>query len=93
MKISEELISEALQLPYPHEAIHVPFHLSEADKKATFMNMQGQAMTFKDLMNPELNLSLTLHSQHFLLGKPQKYTHPQKRVANFMRKAIRYNTI
>lgn len=92
IKISEEMISAALQLPHTDEAIHMPFHLSEAEKNETFMNQPGQALTFKDLRHPELNLSLRLYSQHFALGKPQRYTLPQKRIANFMRKAIQSNT-
>lgn len=88
VQISETLISEALKLPTPKQAFKIPHHLTEQERRETFMVLQGSKETFGDLIRKELDLPLRLYSLHFIMGKPQKYTQPCKRVAGLMMKAI-----
>lgn len=86
--ISEDLISEALHLPKSSAAYKMPYHLREQDRKQLFLQKPGKKETFNELICKELDLPLKLYSQHFVIGKPQKYTQPCKRVAGHMHRAI-----
>ena len=88
VQITEELVSEALKLPTPGEAFKLPHQLSEPDKKATF-HPTISTETFKDLVDQTLAPPLRLYAHHFAMGRPQKYTHPNKRVAGFIQRAMR----
>lgn len=86
--ITNELISEALNLLHPSKAVKIPFQLMDLDKKATFINELGKHETFKDLVHKEIALPMQLYSQHVTLGKPQKYTQLHRRISNFIRKIV-----
>ena len=69
MQISEDLISEALHLPKSSNAFKIPHHLTDRERKDTFLVMQGKKETFSELIRKELDLPLRLYSQHFVMGK------------------------
>ena len=79
----DEIISEALKLPHPSKAVKLSYQLSDLERKATFLKVPGQVKTFKDLVHEDVSLLLCLYSQHFTLGKPQRYTHSNKWVAGW----------
>lgn len=89
VQISEALISEALKFPTAKKAIKLPYHLSEKEKSETFLVSKGKKETFNELFHKELDLSLCLYSQHFVMGKPPKYTQPCRRVARLMTRAFK----
>ena len=89
MQVSADLISEALHLPNPSDAYKMPYHLPEQEKKQLFLQIPNKKETFNELICKELDLPLRLYSQHFVMGKPQKYTQPCKRVAGHMYRALR----
>lgn len=91
VQITEEMISEALKLPTPQEAKKLPYHLTEQEKEIVFRPTLS-TKTFKDLRDKKLAQPLRLYSHHFAMGRPQKYTHPNKRVAGFMAKAMAAST-
>ena len=88
VQILEDLISEALHLPKSSIAYKMPYHLPDQDRKQLFLQKPGKKETFNELICKELELPLRLYSQHFVIGKPQKYTQPCKRVAGHMHRAI-----
>lgn len=88
VKITEDILNEALKLLPSSQTHKLPYQLIDQERKITFSTPQGKKETFKDLVNPKLILPLRLYAQHFAMGKPQKYTHPNKRVAGFMAKAM-----
>ena len=88
VQISEDLISEALHLPKANLAYKMPYHLPKQDRKQIFLQKPGKKETFNELLCKDLDLPLRLYSQHFVMGKPQKYTQPCKRVVGLMHRAI-----
>ena len=88
VQISAELVSEALHLPMPSTAYKMPYHLPDQEKKQLFLQIPNKKETFNELICKELDLPLRLYSQHFVMGKPQKYTQPCKRVAGHMYRAL-----
>lgn len=88
VNITEDIISEALNLPPSSMAIKLPQQLSEVEKKMTFLSIPGKKDTFKDLIQAEVDLPLRLYLQHFVMGKSQNYTQPNRRVVGFMAKAV-----
>ena len=88
VQISADLISEALHLPKPDSAYKMPYHLPVQETKQLFLQIPNKKETFNELICEELDLPLRLYSQHFVMGKPQKYTQPCKRVAGHMYRAL-----
>ena len=88
VQITEELVSEALKMPTPAQAQRLPHQLNEAEKKATFRPTNSKE-TFKDLKDQRMDLPLRLYAHHFAMGKPQRFTHPNKRVAGFIHQAMK----
>ena len=88
VQISEDLISEALYLPKSSTTYKMPYHLPEKDRKQLFLQKPGKKETFNELICKELDLPLRLYNQRFVMGKPQKYTQPCKRVVGHMHRAI-----
>lgn len=74
VQIFEDLIIEALHLPHSERAVRVPHQLTEIDKKAIFLIITNKKETFNGLLVKEIDFPLRLYSQHFIMGKPQKYT-------------------
>lgn len=91
INITEETVCDALKLPPPNIAMKLPHHLTEQERKETFGTEPGKHETFKDLLDRKVALPLRLYSQHFSMGKPQKYTQPNKRVTTFLTKAAKHN--
>lgn len=61
VQISKALISKALKLPSSKQAIKLPYHLTEKEKKDTFLVVQGKEETFNDLLVKEIDLPLWLY--------------------------------
>ena len=88
VQITEELVSEALKMPTPAQAQRLPHQLNEVEKKVTFRPTNNKE-TFKDLKDQRMDLPLCLYAHHFAMGKPQRFTHPNKRVAGFIHQAMK----
>lgn len=88
VQIIEETVSEALRMPTLRQAQKLPYQLTESEKKATFRPTNSKE-TFRDLKDQKLDLPLRLYAHHFAMGKPQRFTHPNKRVAGFFHQAMR----
>lgn len=87
VKIDEEVINEALKFKTTG-ALKLPHRLSKTDRKQIFVEPSGTHETFRDLYRKEVVVPLMLYNQHFHIGKPPKYTLPNKRVACFMTTAL-----
>ena len=66
----------------------MPYHLPDQERKQLFLQIPSKKETFNELICKELDLPLRLYSQHFVMGKPQKYTQPCKRVAGHMHREL-----
>lgn len=88
--IDEDIINQALKFKTTG-ALKLPHRLSDLERKQTFVETRGSHETFRDLFREEVVVPSMLYSQHFHIGKPPKYTLPNKRVACFMTTALQKN--
>ena len=73
IKVTLELISEALKLP--NEGFIHGTWLTPKVKSRAFKQTPGHNLTYKDLKHPHTKLFLRLHHQHFEMGRAGKGIH------------------
>ena len=62
--------------------------ISDAEKKATFLELPGAASTYRDLVRKEVEIPLQIYDQHFTLKKPVRYTKPSLRLETLFTKSL-----
>lgn len=87
VRIDEEVINEALHFRN-RGVLRLPHRLTNSERRQTFLDLARRIETFRYMNKPEVVVPCMLFSQHFHIGKPPKYTIPNKRVANFMTSAL-----
>lgn len=90
VKVDKEVINEALKFKTTG-ALKLPHRLTNTKRKQNFLEPLGTHETFRDLYRKEVVVLLMLYSQHFHIGRPPKYTIPNKRLASFMTMTLQNN--